>query len=384
MLGTGSASSRTIQKFTRYGSTVFRAGYGIGSSTLLNELHHALVLSFCFGTTGSIAGSSLKLPLRLRSTKRRHRSLGWSASAVASTGIHDDSSGPMRILPILAGRVAPAGSENVGSTSASATCVPYGLKFGCGPLPGAPYDSSTWTICGADCGAASSDAADKATPAAEKRRKRCMRVTIMRDMKRVLIPTKLDRTVRDTLEAHGGYSVILEEVADLAAFCAQHSDAHALIVRSEKVTPAIIDALPQLKAIVRAGSGVDTIDLAHARKKGVDVMSTPGANANAVAEEVVGLMLADARHLVAADPSTRAGKWEKAKFMGREISGKTIGIVGLGAIGRLVARRLSGFDVHLIGYDPIVTEEQARAAGVELVSLQALFERADYITLHVP
>jgi D-3-phosphoglycerate dehydrogenase len=203
-------------------------------------------------------------------------------------------------------------------------------------------------------------------------------------MKRVLIPTKLDKTVRETLEAHGGYAVVQEEPTDLQAFCAQHPDAHAIIVRSEKVTPAIIDALPALKAIVRAGSGVDTIDLAYARQKGIDVMSTPGANANAVAEEVVALMLADARHLVAADPSTRAGQWEKAKFMGREVSGKTIGIVGLGAIGRLVARRLSGFDVHLIGYDPIVTEEQARAAGVELVALQALFERSDYVTLHVP
>jgi len=203
-------------------------------------------------------------------------------------------------------------------------------------------------------------------------------------MKRVLIPTKLDKTVRETLEAHGGYAVVLEEVADLAAFCAQHSEAHALIVRSEKVTSAIIDALPKLKVIVRAGSGVDTIDLAHARKKGVDVMSTPGANANAVAEEVIALMLADARHIVDADPSTRAGKWEKSKFMGREVSGKTVGIVGLGAIGRLVARRLSGFDVQLIGYDPMVTAEQARAAGVELVDLHTLFVRADYITLHVP
>ena len=203
-------------------------------------------------------------------------------------------------------------------------------------------------------------------------------------MKKVLIPTKLDKISRETLEAHGDYAVVQEEVADLAAFAAKHPDAHALIVRSEKITPQMIDALPQLKIIVRAGSGFDTIDIKYARKKGIDAMATPGANANAVAEEVIALMLADARHLVAADPSTRAGKWEKNKFMGREISGKTVGIVGLGAIGQLVAKRLSGFDVNLIGYDPIISQERARSFGIEVVDLPILFERSDYITFHVP
>ncbi len=203
-------------------------------------------------------------------------------------------------------------------------------------------------------------------------------------MKKVLVPTKLDRVVKDTLTANGHYEVVQEEVADLVAFAAQHADAHALIVRSEKVTPAVIDALPQLKVILRAGSGYDNIDTKYARKKGIDVMPTPGANANAVAEEVLALMLADARHIVAADPSTRAGKWEKNKFMGREISGKTVGIIGLGAIGQLVARRLGGFDCQLIGYDPVISVEKARSVGVEVVDLPELFERSDYITLHIP
>ena len=203
-------------------------------------------------------------------------------------------------------------------------------------------------------------------------------------MKKVLIPTKLDKVAQDTLAAHGGYAVVQQETSDLAAFAASHADAHALIVRSEKVTPAVLDALPKLKVIVRAGSGYDTIDTKHARRKGVDVMTTPGANANAVAEEVVALMLADARHLVAADPSTRAGKWEKNKFMGREVSGKTIGIVGLGAIGQLVARRLSGFECTLVGYDPVISAERAASVGIEVVDLPVLFERADYITLHIP
>jgi len=203
-------------------------------------------------------------------------------------------------------------------------------------------------------------------------------------MKKVLIPTKLNKVVKDTLEKSGRYAVVLEEVKDLAPFIAQHRDAYALIVRSEKVTPEVIDALPSLKVIIRAGSGYDNINTKHARKKGIDVMTTPGANANAVAEEVIALILADARHLVAADPSTRAGKWEKNLFMGRELSGKTVGIVGLGAIGQLVARRMSGFEVKLIGFDPVISQEKARSVDVELVDLPTLFATADYITLHIP
>jgi D-3-phosphoglycerate dehydrogenase len=203
-------------------------------------------------------------------------------------------------------------------------------------------------------------------------------------MKKVLIPTKLNKVVKETLEASGRYQVILEETKDLKAFVAQHTDAYAMIVRSEKITPEIIDALPGLKVIVRAGSGYDNINTKHARKKGIDVMTTPGANANAVAEEVIALILADARHLIAADPSTRSGKWEKNNFMGRELAGKTVGIVGLGAIGQLVARRLSGFEVNILGYDPVISAERARSVDVELVDLPTLFEKSDFVTLHIP
>ncbi len=203
-------------------------------------------------------------------------------------------------------------------------------------------------------------------------------------MKKVLIPTKLDKVAKELLDSNGQYKVIQDEKTDLLALAQQHPDAHALIVRSEKVTPEIIDALPQLKAIVRAGSGFNTIDAKYARKKKVDVLTTPGANSNAVAEEVVALMLADARHLVEADPSCRRGEWEKSKFMGREVTGKTIGIVGLGYIGQLVAKRLEGFEMHVLGYDPIVSQERAKEIGIELVDLPTLFERSDYVTLHIP
>ena len=203
-------------------------------------------------------------------------------------------------------------------------------------------------------------------------------------MKKVLIPTALDSVAKEILEKHGGYAVTQIPKADILKFAQENPDLHALIVRSEKVTAEIIDAAPQLKVIVRAGAGYNTIDIAHARAKGVDVMNTPGANSNGVAEEVVALMLADARKLIPADASCRAGKWEKTAFMGAEITGKTIGIVGLGYIGRLVVKRLSGFEPTFIGFDPGTTVRQAAELGVKLVSLDELFAKSDYVTLHLP
>lgn len=204
------------------------------------------------------------------------------------------------------------------------------------------------------------------------------------EMKKVLIPTKLDEVARETLEAGGNYQVVQDASSPLEELAKEHPDTHALIVRSEKVTDKIIDLLPALRVIVRAGAGFNTIDTKYARRKNIDVMNTPGANSNAVAEEVVAMMLADARHIVEADRSTRTGKWEKNKFMGREVAGKTIGVVGLGNIGRLVARRLSGFDVKVLGYDPLIAKERAAEYKVELVDLKELFSRSDYITLHIP
>ena len=203
-------------------------------------------------------------------------------------------------------------------------------------------------------------------------------------MKKVLIPTKLDVVAAELLKAHGGYAVVQDAKTPLEELVKEHADAYALIVRSEKVTAAIIDALPQLKVVVRAGAGYDTIDIKHARKKGVDVMNTPGANANAVAEEVIAMMLADARHIVQADTTTRAGGWEKKNYMGREISGKTVGIVGLGNIGRLVAKRLRGFECRILGYDPLVNRDRLRDLGIESATLEEIFSQSDYVTLHVP
>ena len=202
-------------------------------------------------------------------------------------------------------------------------------------------------------------------------------------MRKVLIPTKLDKFAADMLSERG-YNVVLDAATPIEELIKANSDTEVLIVRSEKITPEIIDALPQLKLIVRAGAGFNTIDIKYARKRNVDVMNTPGANSNAVAEEVIAMILAACRHVVAADISTRAGDWEKSKFMGRELTGKTIGIIGLGHIGQLVIKRLAGFEVKVLGYDPFLAPAMADKLGVEMTSIEEIFTKADFITLHIP
>ena len=202
-------------------------------------------------------------------------------------------------------------------------------------------------------------------------------------MKNVLIPTKLDSIAREDLEENG-FHVVQDAAADLEDLIRAHPETQALIVRSNKITADVIDALPKLRLIVRAGSGYNTIDIKHARKNGVDVMNTPGANSNAVAEEVVAMVLAHYRHIVRGDNSVREGLWEKKQLMGRELAGKTIGIVGLGNIGQLVVKRLAGFDVTCLGYDPLISEALANEMDVRLVDLERLFAESDVITLHIP
>ena len=184
-------------------------------------------------------------------------------------------------------------------------------------------------------------------------------------MKKVLIPTKLDKFAAKLL-TDKGFAVVQDAEKPLADLAAANSDAEVMIVRSEKVTPEIIDAMPSLKLVVRAGAGFNTIDIKYARKRNIDVMNTPGANSNAVAEEVVAMILAAYRFVIAGDNSTRAGGWDKKKFMGSELTGKTIGIMGLGHIGQLLVKRLSGFEVKVLGYDPFLSSELAEQLGVNL------------------
>jgi D-3-phosphoglycerate dehydrogenase / 2-oxoglutarate reductase len=162
------------------------------------------------------------------------------------------------------------------------------------------------------------------------------------------------------------------------------ADADALVVRSAvQVDDALMEKAPKLRVIGRAGVGVDNIDAEAATRRGIVVMNTPGANAVAVAELTVGLMLALARKLPAANSSMHAGKWEKKSLQGAELKGKTLGILGLGRIGLEVARRARGFGLEIVGSDPFVSAAVARENGILLVSIDELLAKADYLTLHV-
>ena len=202
-------------------------------------------------------------------------------------------------------------------------------------------------------------------------------------MKNVLIPTKLDTVAADLLKEKG-YNVVQDADAPLEELVKTNAEAEVLIVRSEKVTPEIMDALPGLRLVVRAGAGYNTIDTKYARRKNIDVMNTPGANSNAVAEEVVAFMLAGYRHVVKGDITTRAGEWEKKKMMGKELTGKTIGILGMGNIGKLVQKRLSGFDMKFLAYDPVLSADLAEKLGVKLCTVEEIFAESDFVSLHIP
>jgi len=162
-------------------------------------------------------------------------------------------------------------------------------------------------------------------------------------------------------------------------------DADALVVRSAtRVTSTLIDAAPKLRAIARAGTGVDNVDVTAATARGIVVMNAPGANSVSVAELAMALVLALARHVPAADAAMKQEKWEKKKFLGEEVRDKTLGLVGLGRIGQEVARRASAFGMKIIAHDPFISEQTASHFDVELVALDELFSRADYVTLHMP
>ena len=162
------------------------------------------------------------------------------------------------------------------------------------------------------------------------------------------------------------------------------ADADALVVRSAvQVDDALMEKAPKLRVIGRAGVGVDNIDAEAATRRGIVVMNTPGANAVAVAELTIALMLALARKLHTANSTMHAGKWEKKSLQGAELRGKTLGILGLGRIGLEVARRARGFGLEIVGSDPFVSAAVARENGIVLLPLEELFAKADYLTLHV-
>jgi D-3-phosphoglycerate dehydrogenase len=165
---------------------------------------------------------------------------------------------------------------------------------------------------------------------------------------------------------------------------AELADADALVVRSAVQADAtLLESAPKLRVIGRAGVGVDNIDTAAATHRGIVVMNTPGANAVAVAELTLGLMISLARSIPRANATMHAGKWDKKSLQGSELRGKTLGIVGLGRIGLEVARRAASFGMEIIGYDPFVAPVIARENNVTLVPIDDIFKESDYLTLHV-
>ena len=162
-------------------------------------------------------------------------------------------------------------------------------------------------------------------------------------------------------------------------------DCEGLVVRSEtKVTAELMDAALSLRAVGRAGVGVDNIDVAAATARGIVVMNAPDGNTITTAEHTLALLVSLARRVPQANASLRAGRWERKRFIGVELQGKTLGIVGLGRIGRTVAARARGFGMNIVAFDPFVAPEQARDLELEIATLDEVFARADFITVHTP
>lgn len=197
---------------------------------------------------------------------------------------------------------------------------------------------------------------------------------------KILVAEPLATAGVELLKQQPGWDVVVSNPKEYA----QHlADADAIIVRSAvRVNAAVLAQAPKLRVIGRAGVGVDNVDLDVATAAGVLVMNTPGGNAVSVAEHTIALMLSLARSIPQASVSTRAGKWEKKRFLGTELRGKTLGIVGLGSVGRQVARRARAFEMRIVAFDPFVSSETAKASDVELMDLPALYAQSDYITLH--
>ena len=203
-------------------------------------------------------------------------------------------------------------------------------------------------------------------------------------MPKVLISDNLSERAVDIFKERGVEVDFKPGMApdDLLASIAAYD---GLAVRSAtKVTAEVLDAGQNLKVVGRAGIGVDNIDVAAATARGVMVMNTPFGNSITTAEHAIAMMMALARQIPAANASTHAGKWEKDRFMGVELTSKTLGIIGCGNIGSIVADRALGLKMKVIAYDPYLTPERATDLGVEKVELNELFARADFITLHVP
>ncbi len=199
---------------------------------------------------------------------------------------------------------------------------------------------------------------------------------------KIVLAEKVSPATLALLEQQPGWECVTAD--KITSLPAELADADALIVRSAvQVDAALLEHAPKLRVIGRAGVGVDNIDTAAATHRGIVVMNTPGANAVAVAELTLGLMISMARAIPRANETMHAGKWDKKSLQGAELRGKTLGIVGLGRIGLEVARRAAAFGMDLLAYDPFISPVIARENNVSLTTLDDVFKHSDYLTLHV-
>ncbi|REJ73638.1 MAG: phosphoglycerate dehydrogenase [Planctomycetota bacterium] len=205
-------------------------------------------------------------------------------------------------------------------------------------------------------------------------------------MPRVLITDNLSAAGIETLRAEPGIEVDVRSGLSPEEVREALREADGIIIRSAtKLTPEILAGQERLKVIVRAGVGVDNIDLAAATREGIVVMNTPAGNTTSTAEHTIAMLLSLSRNIAPAAQSMHEGKWDRKAFTGTQLAGKTIGVVGLGRIGQSVARRCRGLEMTVLGYDPFISEEKAAEQGIELFrDVDELIARCDYITVHTP
>ena len=202
---------------------------------------------------------------------------------------------------------------------------------------------------------------------------------------KVLVSDKMSQNGIDILDAVDGIKVIYKTGMKPDNLIKEIQDVDALIIRSStKVNKEVLEAAKNLKIIGRAGIGVDNIDCSAATERGVIVVNTPSGNATTTAEHAIAMLMALSRHIPQADKSMHQGAWEKSKFTGTEITGKILGVFGYGNIGKIVADRAQGLKMKVMVFDPFLNAEIAAKNRIELVTKETLFERSDYITVHVP
>ncbi|XP_058798466.1 D-3-phosphoglycerate dehydrogenase [Phymastichus coffea] len=204
------------------------------------------------------------------------------------------------------------------------------------------------------------------------------------ELSSVLISDAVDERCQALLTKHGVKVTQKQKLSkdDLIAELKKHD---GLIVRSEtKVTADVIDAVPSLRLIGRAGTGVDNIDVPAATRNGVLVLNTPAANSISACELTCAMVLSLARNIAQACQSMKEGRWDRKLYAGNEVSGKTLGVIGFGRIGREISRRMKSFDMRIVAYDPFLTNEQFAEIGVTKGELADVWREADYITVHTP